>query len=274
MPEPFSRLPSSPYVAYLEESRRPWACLIFILPFLLAYHAGIWLMQSDGVAVANGADVMLSKLLNIAYYAGVWFFHQLFPGQEPGDSLALWFLQNFGSLFALFMLVCVLLLRQHLSGAVWKVRVRTLALMFGESLLFALPPFALAWAVNFIFFLRADTGDLAGWLAGVVLSMGAGIYEELLFRVILMGFLFWLGERIFRLRGPALQMTAILGQAFIFSAFHYLPWSGEEFMLPVFSFRMIAGVYFAYIYQERNFGIAAGAHALYDVIAVTLNDFN
>jgi hypothetical protein len=43
--------------------------------------------------------------------------------------------------------------------------------------------------------------------------------------------------------------------------------------LRAFAFRTAAGVYFAYLYSERGFGITAGSHAFYDIFAVTLNAF-
>lgn len=273
MSEAFSNEPTSAYVAYLEESERPVVCLLFILPFLIVYHIGIWFMHMGDNNVANGADVMLSKFLNVVYYGALWLYGQMFPGQSVEQSGALWFLKMFGPLFSMFLLVFVLLIKQHLGNFPWRVKTRTLFVMLGESFVFAIPPFGLAWLVNNIFYLRADMTSVSTWLSGVVLSMGAGIYEEFLFRMILMGFLFWFFSRVFRLKGLPLFMIAVLGQALAFSSFHHLPWSHEEFKLGVFAFRTVAGVYFAYIYQERGFGIAAGSHAVYDIIAQTLNDF-
>ncbi len=264
--------PSSPYVAYLEESRRPAASLLFILPFLLIYHVGLWGMHLWQNNVANGADVVLTKLMNIAYYAALWLYGQLFPGGNSDSSAALWFLQVFGSLFGMFLLVALLLLRQHMRACPWSIRPQTLGLMLCESVVFALPPFAISWAVGMVFSLSAGTGESGGWLGGIVLSLGAGIYEEFLFRMILMGGMLWVMQSVLRMRGGAPLVLAIAGQALAFSAFHYLPWSGEAFDLQVFAFRTLAGVYFAYLYQERKFGIAAGSHAIYDVMAVTLND--
>lgn len=264
--------PSSPYVAYLEESRRPVASLFFLLPFLLVYHIGIWCMHLWQTNVANGADVVLTKLVNIAYYGALWLYGQLFPSANADSSAALWFLQMFGSLFGMFLLVGMLLIRQHMRAFPWRVSPRTIGLMFCESVVFALPPFAISWGVGMVFSLSAGAGDPGGWLGGIVLSLGAGIYEEFLFRMLLMGGMLWVMQHVMRLKGGAPLVIAIIAQALAFSAFHYLPWSGESFDLQVFAFRTLAGVYFAYLYQERKFGIAAGSHAIYDVMAVTLND--
>jgi len=102
------------------------ASLVFILPFLLVYHIGLWCMHLWQQNIANGADVMLTKLMNIAYYAALWLYGQVFPGGHAESSAALWFLQMFGSLFGMFLLVVLLLFRQHMRACPWHVGVRTL----------------------------------------------------------------------------------------------------------------------------------------------------
>jgi hypothetical protein len=47
--------------------------------------------------------------------------------------------------------------------------------------------------------------------------------------------------------------------------------SSEIFRIMPFAFRTIAGVFFAIIFAVRGFGIAAGTHAFYDIIATLLN---
>jgi hypothetical protein len=38
-----------------------------------------------------------------------------------------------------------------------------------------------------------------------------------------------------------------------------------------FGFRAVAGVYFAVLFAIRGFGITAGTHAFYDIIATIIN---
>jgi hypothetical protein len=45
----------------------------------------------------------------------------------------------------------------------------------------------------------------------------------------------------------------------------------EIFTMTRFAFRTAAGVFFAIIFAVRGFGIAAGTHAFYDIIATLLN---
>jgi hypothetical protein len=99
-----------------------------------------------------------------------------------------------------------------------------------------------------------------------MLSLGAGIYEELLFRVLLVGLLAWLGHRVLGLQPLAAGIMATLSGALIFSAFHYVGPFGDRLDAYSFVFRAIAGVFFSALYLLRGFGITAWTHALYDVL--------
>jgi membrane protease YdiL (CAAX protease family) len=99
----------------------------------------------------------------------------------------------------------------------------------------------------------------------MVRYFGAGIYEELLFRLLLVpatmaaiGLAF--ASRRVKIAG-ALLLTSL-----IFSAAHYVGPHGDAFAWHSFSFRFLAGALFAGLFVYRGFGIAAGTHALYDVL--------
>jgi membrane protease YdiL (CAAX protease family) len=98
-----------------------------------------------------------------------------------------------------------------------------------------------------------------------MISLGAGIYEELLFRVLLVGFLAWCGRRLLGWSAGLAGVMATVVGALVFSAFHYVGPYGEPLELPSFTFRALAGVAFSALYLLRGFGITAWTHALYDV---------
>src|SRR5262249_39979241 len=99
----------------------------------------------------------------------------------------------------------------------------------------------------------------------VVTFIGAGIYEEVLFRLILFSGLEWVLLWI-NLRPPLTAIVAGVASALLFSAAHHVGPAGEPFQGYVFVFRTVAGLYFAILYRWRGFGIAAGSHACYDVL--------
>ena len=98
-----------------------------------------------------------------------------------------------------------------------------------------------------------------------MLSIGAGIYEELLFRVVLVGLLAWGANKLFGWRPLVAGIVATVLGALIFSAFHYIGPYGDPLDVYSFVFRTIAGLFFSGLYLLRGFGITAWTHALYDV---------
>jgi hypothetical protein len=102
----------------------------------------------------------------------------------------------------------------------------------------------------------------------VVISAGAGLHEELIFRLLGIGGLSWLlagamGEK-------QAWVMALLISSLTFSLAHHLGPSGEAFEFAAFSYRALAGVMFALIYQVRGFAVAVWTHAIYDVYVLSM----
>ncbi len=104
--------------------------------------------------------------------------------------------------------------------------------------------------------------------AQLSLSLGAGLYEELVFRVLLVGGLFWTLVRLGAPRQVAYGIAAVVG-ALLFSAVHYIGVFGDPFSVASFLFRFLFGLAMNVIFLLRGFGVAAWTHALYDVLVVS-----
>lgn len=104
-------------------------------------------------------------------------------------------------------------------------------------------------------------------LQKMALSLGAGLYEELFFRVILVSALLWIFDRFFAKRMAA-YITAILLAAVIFSLVHFVGSMGDPFTLGAFLFRFLFGLALNAIYVWRGFGMAAWTHAIYDLMVL------
>lgn len=104
-------------------------------------------------------------------------------------------------------------------------------------------------------------------LQQMALSLGAGLYEELFFRVILVSALLWLFKHFFSKKNIA-YILAILLAALIFSLVHYVGSMGDPFTLGSFLFRFLFGLALNVIYVWRGFGMAAWTHALYDLMVI------
>jgi hypothetical protein len=214
---------------------------------LLAYELleAVAPVRTTGGIVRNGADVVLTGLFSwMLGPRGPLVFMALVIG------FALW-----------------LIIRDKRGG---RVSVGTLAAMLGESVVLALlfgvvVGTATVHLVGPLRSLAAARGLDGGPLSRLTLSLGAGLYEELLFRVVIVA-LISNGLRLLLGIGrlPA-GIVAAIGGALLFSAFHYVGPLGEPMRLESFVFRTLAGLAFSGLYLTRGFGITAWTHALYDV---------
>jgi len=102
----------------------------------------------------------------------------------------------------------------------------------------------------------------------VMLALGAGVYEELVFRVLLVSLIAVIARRVFRWRPVVAAIVAVVCSGFIFASFHYLGPYGDPLRLDSFMFRFIGGLAFSALYVTRGFGITAWTHALYDLLTL------
>jgi membrane protease YdiL (CAAX protease family) len=110
--------------------------------------------------------------------------------------------------------------------------------------------------------------SLHGPVQQLGLALGAGVFEEVVFRGLLLGGL-WM---LLRLGMGADRLTAalvsILASAWVFSAWHHWGVTGEPWDDTVFRFRMAAGAVLGTIFVTRGLGIAALAHGFYDALVM------
>jgi hypothetical protein len=109
--------------------------------------------------------------------------------------------------------------------------------------------------------------------SGLILSLGAGFYEELAFRVVLFGWGFSLLTWLFSISGVhrgLLQVGWAIVGALAFSLWHYVGALGDPFEARSFVFRWVCGLVFCAIYTFRGFAPAVWTHVLYDVWVMVL----
>lgn len=144
---------------------------------------------------------------------------------------------------------------------------RFLLLMIVESAVWAL---FLWWlvsgAIGAVFAFAADDASVSVGQQ-FALSLGAGLYEELVFRVLLVPFLVFL---FFKAGfGPKGSLFAgIVVGALLFSAVHYMGSMGDVFTVQSFTFRFLFGLALNALLMIRGFGITAWTHSLYNVMVI------
>ncbi|MDX1590803.1 MAG: CPBP family intramembrane glutamic endopeptidase [Balneolaceae bacterium] len=150
-----------------------------------------------------------------------------------------------------------------------SVKSRYFGYMLVESFLYAvLISVFISQFLGLILNLSAQS-PLAGMgkLQLIALSLGAGLYEELFFRVILVSLLIVVLQRFIQSKSFAYGVAAVLA-ALLFSAVHYVGQMGDPFELGSFLFRFLFGLGLNVVYVMRGFGMAAWTHALYDLIVI------
>lgn len=231
---------------YVIATRHPWVTFLFLVPLLAAYEYGVAHFGGSGPDVRNGADTWLRWALDRYGVSHLW----LVP-----------------AVVAIFFLLR--------SMAAWGSRPKdTVATLFGmavESVVFA----GILWGVsrNFKPILDQFGVELAvpaarfeaPAAAKLVTYVGAGIYEEVIFRLGLFTLLFVVFRTLLLPKPFAILAAAVIGSV-LFAAAHHAGENGEMFHPAVFLFRSLAGLFFTVLYVGRGFGVAVGAHAGYDVL--------
>jgi membrane protease YdiL (CAAX protease family) len=240
---------------YWQASRAPRYSLLFALPLLVLYQILTVLVPAGpgGLGIRNGADVILQSVF--VWLAGAW-----------GPRIFVFILIGVG----------IWLIARDMKKSGGKITAGTLAAMLLESCILSVA-FGIIVGGLTAALLGAPPPPMAIGLSGadelgkgtlLMLSLGAGIYEELLFRVLLVGALAWAGTKLLGWRPLVAGSVAAVIGALIFAAFHYIGPFGDRLDVYSFTFRTLAGLFFSGLYLLRGFGITAWTHALYDVLLV------
>jgi hypothetical protein len=218
-----------------------WTDLGLTLPIFVVYHLGVIFLQ-----IRNAADPVTAELKSLAKHSLPMY---------AGLTLAI------GAAF-----VAVLWSRgqrEALSG-------KRFILIAMEATLYAvLMRVVGAYVVGS---LRLLPGGHGGAFTSVVMSLGAGFYEEIAFRVGLFGG----GAAILRrlagggAKGFTLTVLWAFCAAAAFSGWHYIGALGDPFDLQSFIFRAVCGLVLTVIFALRGFAPAVWTHAIYDLWVMLL----
>jgi membrane protease YdiL (CAAX protease family) len=214
--------------------------IVLVFPALLIYELGLFALR---LHQRNGVDLITDEI-----------------GARIGYA-------NFGILLVVVFFVLYLWLRRS-QRFEWSALIPVLL----ESGVYALT------MGTFIIFVMVDVLHMSpkllvaasqpqGAAQKIVLALGAGVHEELFFRLILLGGMVAVGEKLVG-RKTAIVASFLLSSA-IFSAVHHLN-PADPFRIGEFTYRTLAGLIFALLYWFRGFAVAVYTHALYDIYVMLL----
>lgn len=240
--------------SYWSLSTRPLHVLAFLSPLILFYEFGTArFLTRAGVVETIGAQSML-----YGFFAAFGAWSTFLPGVALAAVLLVWHL---------------------LIGDRWRLKLSVLGGMLVESAVLTLPLLVMGL---FILGDRSARPAMGGAevqvtqlqqlpiVAKLTLAIGAGIYEELLFRLILITALHFLLVDLFKLPDWSGSVVATVVSAVAFALYHHHTDPSGLVDRRLLLFYTAAGLYFGSLFLLRGFGVVVATHALYDVVALVL----
>ena len=229
-------------MSYLLKSKTSFYSFLFTLPLFFLYEINILFLSWDDILVVrNGADFLMRNIL---------------------ESFDIYGLYGLGLVFFLGLLVTYIFFIKEDQKQ--EVNVNFLFIMLAESMLWSVFLYFLLF--KFMVLLMNPVGKTI--LQQVTLAIGAGIYEEFLFRVLLIAGLSGILGFVFMWDKTFKNIIAVVLSGGIFSAFHFMGEYGDFFSMELFLIRFFAGLILGVLYMYRGFGITAYTHSIYDLIVL------
>jgi len=229
--------------SYWLSTRSPLYSFLFTVPLFLIYEIGIFLTSSDDMFVLrNGADALMRQILATFGITGLYWV---------------------GVIFFIGFIIAFILQRKFWEET--QIHSDYFLLMMVESVGWSVLIYFLM--TNVYLLLMNPTGSML--VQQVTLAVGAGIYEEFLFRVLLIAGISVILGFIFQWSDKTRNWAAMVIAAGIFSSFHFIGEYGDFFSFNIFMVRFLAGIALGTLYFLRGFGITAWSHAVYDLIVLT-----
>jgi hypothetical protein len=200
------------------------ASIVLIFPLLLAYEVGVLFAGN-----VNGADVVTRTLYSLVGSRAIYL--------------------------AVHACVAVLFLywiRTHRKTSTLHLEIAVPVIL--EASIYAM---TLGAAISLV----VDKMLGLGAADSMVSALGAGVHEELVFRLGLFS------GGVALLRGHRFAVPiALVASSVLFSAAHHAGAHGEPFTMHAFVFRILAGGAFGAIFWYRSLAHAVYAHVLYDLV--------
>jgi hypothetical protein len=220
-----------------------WTDLALVVPIFVAYHLGVVTLS-----VRNAADLVTAQLVDLA----------------DRSTLLYWAITLGIGMVLVGILVSL--------GRGKSFQMQRFVLVMVEGALYALLMGVAASYVVGKLTLTQGPPAIDLWTA-VVMSLGAGFYEEIAFRVGLFGLGAMLIKALLRpskARRALIVMAWAIVAAALFSAWHYVGPMADAFEPRSFVFRWVCGLAFTLIFALRGFAPAVWTHALYDIWVLAL----
>jgi membrane protease YdiL (CAAX protease family) len=223
---------------YFTETNTYVYSLIIILPLILLYETAVLSINRHSLRdihiLANELIVLIFEKIGFGYVSVIPAFLVL------------------GTLF---------ILQMH-SKKKWEAKFSNILLMYFESVVYG----AIFFLIAALIYQKGLTFEFP-YPRHIWASIGAGIYEEYIFRLLLLSSIFYIFKTWLKVENKRNVYAAIIISAVCFAAFHYLL-DSSGFELKDFLVITAAGIYFGFVFFGRGYGVAAGTHIVYNILFI------
>jgi len=232
-------------LSYSACTKNLYYSIVLVFPMLFLYEILCFIFNYNfSFEIRNGADVIIRE------YFG-------------------YFGQYAQALYVITLLLVFLVIAYKNKDIIQEetIQISFLFLMILESF---------AWSVSMYFLFNFLSNNLLSSTVGTTvfeqfyLSIGAGIWEEILFRLILLGLCIVVLNKILKYNYYYSSILSVLISSLLFSLFHYVGFYGDTFTYSSFIYRSLAGGFLGTLYIIRGFGITVYTHIFYDIILISI----
>lgn len=234
-------------------STRPLHILAFLLPLVILYEIGtIFYLSnpSSGVVETIGARSLFAQFCNTFGNVTIYF---------PGIAI-----------------VSILLFWHVFAGDRTVVRPKVVAGLAIESIAWVVPLLLILYLVapgstpKPAIAAPPSISDLP-WQAQATLSVGAGIYEELLFRLVMIPLIHFIAADLLKIQSNLASGIAVVASAIAFAAYHHVSVpDGDPRAFRYYLYYACGGAFFGILFLARGFGVIVGTHAVFDLVVLLL----
>ncbi len=228
----------SAFRQYLNSSRTLHYSLILTLPVLAIYEFGNLILFRDSFfELRNSGEILLRSFFDTIHLTNPYLISAILVGAFIVVMVRGYRIEKRPGIHANYYIYMLL------ESIFWG------ALLFTSMQLFTRLPLQI---------LRLEDK-----LANMNLALGAGIFEELIFRLVLIGALMVILEQGLNIVGKWSVVIAIILAAIVFAGFHLFM---ESYQFPIFAQRILGGILLGTLYYFRGYGISVYTHIIYNFL--------
>jgi len=230
----------SPFRQYLNSSKSLHYSIVLTLPAVAIYELGVFFLFHDSFfELRNSGEILVRSLFETLHL------------QDPLLVSAL-----LGLVFIVVMVRGYRIEKKPGIHANYVVYMLLESMLWGSVIYIGLQLFT---------HIPLQVFTMEEKLSNINLAIGAGVFEELIFRLVIISALLVILERGFIIQSRLAVPIAILISAVVFAAFHLLM---EPYSHPIFAQRVIGGIFLGTLYHVRGYGISVYAHIIYNFLVL------